>query len=72
MDKEGESLLEEALKVYSIPPEHVYASRVYAEPDEVVIVTNGGKKFIHRKGEAAKFELTEAEITGEWPKEELV
>jgi len=37
-----------------------------------VIVTNGGKKIIHKKGEAAKFELSQMEITGEKPIEEKV
>lgn len=70
MEKEEKKLLDEALKVYKIPPEHVFASRVYAEIDEVCIVTNGGKKFRHKKGEPAKFELSYTQITGELPEDE--
>ena len=72
MKKEEKGLLEEALRVYKIPQEYVFSSKVYLETDEVVIVTHGGKKFKHRKGEPAKFELTETEITGEPPEEEMV
>lgn len=64
-----EKLLEDALKVYRIPQEWVFASRVN-EAGEVVIVTNGGKKIIHKGGDPAKFELSYTEITGHKPEEE--
>jgi len=64
-------LIEEACKVYEIPRQYVFASKVYPE-GEVVIVTHGGKKFRHRTGEPAKFALTEIEITGQLPKQEMV
>ena len=69
---EDKTLIDEALKIYNIPREYVFASRAYVEDGEAVIVTNGGKKFIHKKGEPAKFKLTETEITGELPEQELV
>jgi len=72
MSKENENLISEALKTYKIPPEYVFASRENEEAGEAVIVTNGGKKVVHKKGEAAKFELSQMEITGEKPIEEMV
>jgi len=44
MEKEKNKLFEEALKVYGLKEEHVFASKVYQEKGEVVIVTHGGKK----------------------------
>ena len=70
MDK-YEALLEEALKVYGIPPQWVFASRVDREKDTVIIVTHGGKKVIHKRGEAAKVKLTMVEISGFLPKREM-
>ena len=73
MDKaEGDKLIEEALRVYKIPREHLFASGIDSESGEAVIVTNGGKKLRHLKGEKAKFKLTEVQITGELPEEERV
>ena len=70
MEKEEKAIIDEALKIYKIPKEYVFASRVDVKTGEAVIVTNGGKKFRHKKGEPAKFELTYTEITGELPKQE--
>ena len=75
-----EDLVKEALEVYGIPEEHILGSgtRKFEEKifgkwndviglrlvEEAVIVTHGGKKIRHRKGEPAKAKLTEVEITG--------
>jgi hypothetical protein len=72
MEKEENVLIDEALKIYKIPKEYVYACRAYVEDGEVVIVTNGGQKLKHKKGEPAKFKLSYTEITGELPEQELV
>lgn len=72
MEKDTDkALLEEALKVYKIPPQWVFASSVNQEKDTVTIVTNGGKKVIHKRGEAAKFKLSMTEISGFLPKAEM-
>jgi hypothetical protein len=71
MDDKDKALIEEALKVYEIPPQWVFASRVDKVRDAAVIVTFGGKKIIHKQGEAAKFKLTKVEIGGFLPKEEM-
>ena len=70
-ENQDKALLEEALKVYEIPQQWVFASRVDSEKDTVIIVTNGGKKVIHKRGEAAKFKLKEEEISGFLPKREM-
>jgi hypothetical protein len=72
LSKEEQKLIEEALRVYKIPKEHLFHSRIDHETGEAVIVTNGGKKLRHRKGEKAKFTLTEVQITGKVPEEELI
>ena len=71
MDDKDKALIEEALKVYGIPQQWVFASRVDKVRGAAVIVTWGGKKVIHKKGEAAKFKLTSVEISGFLPKEEM-
>lgn len=72
MEKEEKALIDEALKTYKIPKGYVFASGVDVETGKVVIVTHGGKKIRHRKGEPAKFELTYTEITGELPEQKLI
>jgi len=72
LSKEEQKLIEEALRVYKIPREHLFHSRVDSKTGQAVIVTNGGKKLRHRKGEKAKFTLTEVQITGKLPEEEMV
>lgn len=67
-DDKGNELLKEALKLYEIPPEFVFASGVHG--DTVNVVTHGGKKVIHKKGEPAKFKLTPVQITGIPPRNE--
>jgi hypothetical protein len=71
MNDKYEALLEEALKVYEIPLQWVFASRVDRGKDTVIIVTHGGKKVIHKRGEAAKFKLKYEEISGFLPKKEM-
>ncbi|MCX5855624.1 MAG: hypothetical protein NTZ24_13820 [Deltaproteobacteria bacterium] len=70
-EDKDKALIEEALRVYEIPPQWVFASRVDRQLNAVVIVTNGGKKVIHKAGEKAKYKLTIVEIAGFLPKEEL-
>jgi len=72
LSKDEQKLINEALKVYKIPKEYLFHARIDPNTGEAVIVTNGGKKLRHRKGGEAKFRLTEVEITGELPKEEMV
>lgn len=68
--EERSLLMNEALKIYGIRPEHVFASKEISE-DEIVIVTNGGKKVRHRKGADAQLTLSYSDITGDpEPKEE--
>ena len=71
MDNKDKALIKEALEVYGIPPQWVFASRVDKVRDAAVIVTWGGKKVIHKQGEEAKCKLTMVEISGFLPKEEL-
>jgi len=61
-------LIDEALNVYGISKEHVFNSRIDEETGEAVIVTHGGKKIKHRKGEKAKFKLNTIEKTGKPPR----
>jgi len=72
LSTEEQKLIEEALNVYKIPREHLFHSRIDRKIGEAVVVTNGGKKLRHRKGEKAKFTLTEVQITGKVPEEELI
>jgi len=72
LSTEEQKLIEEALRVYKIPREHCFHSRIDRKIGEAVVVTNGGKKLRHRKGEKAKFTLTEVQITGKVPEEELI
>ena len=70
-EDKDKALIEEALRVYEIPPQWVFASRVDRQMNAAVIVTHGGKKVIHKAGEEAKYKLTMVEISGFLPKEEL-
>jgi len=70
LSKDEQKLINEALKVYKILKEYLFHARIDPNTGEAVIVTNGGKKLRHRKGEEARFQLTEVQITGEIPKEE--
>jgi hypothetical protein len=72
MDKEERKFFEEALKVYKIPEKFVFSRRIDRERNEVVVVTNGGKKIRYRKGEAGKVKLSEVDITGILPELEMV
>jgi hypothetical protein len=65
-------LIDEAIKTYQLLPEHVFAFSVYPEAEETVIVTVGGKKIRHKKGEQASVELSETDKTGIAPDEEMI
>ena len=67
-----EDIIREALKVYGIAGKYVFSSGIDKATGEAIILTNGGKKFRHRKGEPAKFELSHVQITGELPEQEFV
>lgn len=69
---EGQALIEEAMRVYKIPKEHVFGCRAYPETNEAVICTRGGHKVRHKKGEKALLELSETQISGNPPDQELV
>lgn len=71
MEEKDKALINEALKVYGIPPQWVFASRVDKIKNVAVILTWGGKKVMHKKGEAAKYKLSKVEISGFLPKEEM-
>lgn len=71
-EKTEQALIDEALKVYKIPKEYVFNSRIDHNTGEAVILTRGGKKLRHRKGDKASFDLSQTDITGEPPEEDLV
>jgi len=65
--KRHDEYLQAALIVYGIPSNYVFAWR-YDEPTETItIITNGGKKVRHKRGDAANCKLTYVQITGELP-----
>jgi hypothetical protein len=71
-EKLVKKIVEDTLKSYEIPPQCVLSSR-YDEPsDTVIFVTNGGKKISHKVGEAIERKLTEVEMSGVLPQEELL
>jgi len=65
-------VVEQALSLYNIPKKYVFHCHVDAESGEAMIVTHGGKKLRHRMGEKAKCELSETQITGKLPEQDLV
>ena len=65
-------LFEDALKTYQLSPEHVFSFSIYEETREAVIVTRGGQKLRHRKGDPASIELSETDKTGIAPEQEKV
>ena len=71
-EKTDQAVIEEALKVYRIPKEYVFNSRIDHNTGEAVILTYGGKKLRHKKGDKARVELTETDITGNPPEQEMV
>ena len=72
MENKENALIAEALKVYKIPEKYVFAQRADPSTGEAIIVTHGGKKIRHKKGEPAKLELTETDITGTLPDQDFV
>lgn len=71
-EKADQALIKEALKVYKIPKKYLFSSGINPHTGEAVILTHGGKKLRHKKGDKAKFELTETQITGNLPEQDLV
>jgi hypothetical protein len=69
MTTEKNELIKEALTLYKIPEECVFASRIVDDQETVIIVTRAGKKIIHKKGEDAESELTPSETGEEVPSE---
>jgi len=65
------AIVEATLKAYEIPPQLVLATRYDEQTDTVSIVTNGGKKIVHKVGAPIERKLTMVEISGFLPKEEL-
>jgi hypothetical protein len=65
------AVVEATIQAYEIPPQWVLASRYDEQTDTVTIVTNGGKKIVHKVGAAVERKLTMVEISGFLPKEEM-
>lgn len=83
LTEEDFTLIEEAIEVYNIPTEYIFNGSVTpihplkqaymgGHTKIAIIVTNGGKKITHLRGDKAKFELTEIEITGVFQKEKRI
>lgn len=72
LSKEERKLFDEAIETYQLKTEHVFSFSIYAETKEAVIVTKGGQKIRHRKGDPASIELSETDKTGIAPEEEIV
>jgi hypothetical protein len=62
--KEELALIAEAIKVYKIPKEYVFSTSIDQKTKEAKILTYGGRKVRHRKGEPAREILTPVQITG--------
>ncbi|HPD57939.1 MAG: hypothetical protein BWY69_00809 [Planctomycetes bacterium ADurb.Bin401] len=70
-ENKSEKLIKETLDAYGIPPQWVLGARYDEKNDSVIIVTNGGKKIVHKIGSEIKQKPTMVEISGYLPKEEL-
>ena len=66
--KAERELVAGALRTYKLKKTDLVCARAYVKTEIVLLVTKGGKKFYHKKGEPAQFKLTHVEITGERPK----
>jgi len=62
--KEEQALIDEAIKTYKIPKEYVFSTSIDQKTKEAKILTYGGRKVRHRKGEPAREILTPVQITG--------
>jgi len=72
LTKAQEKLIAEGCKAYGVDRKFLFSSGIDPHTGEAVILTHGGKKLRHKKGHKAKFELTETQITGNLPEQELV
>lgn len=72
LTKEQEKLIAEGCKAYGIDRKFLFSSGIDPHTGEAVILTHGGKKIRHKKGDKAKFELTETQITGNLTEQDLV
>ncbi|MBU1067671.1 hypothetical protein KKE60_07770 [Patescibacteria group bacterium] len=73
-DDKLDSLLKLACKAYGIPAKYVFNSRFDPETNEMVIVTNGGKKVRYAKDDDVQT-LNQIEVTGinpDWDKKKFV
>lgn len=79
LDENDLALIDEAIEAYNIPRKFIFSSKVSeihplrrseraGHAKEAVIVTKGGKRVKHLKGEEAEFKLNYTEITGNPPK----
>lgn len=59
----GDNIMAEALEAYGIDPKYVFASKVYPETGEAVILTNGGSKVRFKAGDKPQ-PLSQIAITG--------
>lgn len=72
LTKEQEKLIAEGCKAYGIDRKFLFSSGIDPHTGEAVILTHGGKKLRYKTGHKAKSELTETQITGNLPEQELV
>ncbi len=70
-DTKHKKIVEETIAAYEIPPQWVLASRYEEQTNTVIIITNGGKKIVHKVGAPIERKLSMVEISGFLPKEEL-
>jgi hypothetical protein len=66
-EKRGQDLIDKACSAYGVDKKYLLGSRYYAETDEAVIVTNGGRKVRYKEGDKVE-QLSHTEVTGEKPK----
>jgi len=72
LTKAQEKLIAEGCKAYGIDRKFLFSSGIDPHTGEAVILTHGGKKLRYKTGHKAKSELTETQITGNLPEQELV
>jgi hypothetical protein len=64
LPKDQQQVIDEAIKLYKIPQQFVFSSSFDEKAGEAHVLTFGGFKIKHKKGEKPKFELTPVQITG--------
>lgn len=70
-DVKDDKVIKDTLAAYKIPEQWVLAARYNKLTNTVTIVTNGGKKIVHTVGGSITQKLTNVEISGFLPKEEM-